>query len=108
MGVLYYAVSHARKEIIFLNKWSSVLDTDEEGNRVLNVSDAVLRSSDGYPHESYWRSFVEKLRAFQADALLDDSSDDVGDTCGDYVIVGSRFQSDRKYFGMTLNQYYKD
>lgn len=106
MGVLYYAVSHTRKEIVFLNKWSLVLDTDNDGNRVLNLSDEILRSSDGYPHETYWRAFVEKLRAFQTDAILDDSSDTVDETCGSYVIVGSRFESDSKYFGLTLEQYY--
>lgn len=108
MGVLYYAVNHSRKELVFLNKWSLVLDTDDEGNRVLNVSDAILRSSDGYPHEKFWRSFVEKLRAFQAEAILDDSSDDVSESCHDYLIVGSRFESDNKYIGLTLDQYHRD
>jgi hypothetical protein len=107
MGVLYYAVNHTRKELVFLNKWSLVLDNDADGNRVLNLSDEVLRSSDGYRMENFWRSFIEKLRAFGTEDILSDSSDDVDERCGEYVIVGSRFESDSKYFGLTLDQYYE-
>lgn len=106
MGVLYYAVSHKRKELVFLNKWSIVLDSDGEGERVLNLSDEVLKSSDGYPHEKFWRSFIEKLRAFHTEAILSDSSDEVDENCGQYTIVASRFESDSEYIGLTLDQYY--
>lgn len=108
MGVLYYAVNHARKEIVLLNKWSLVLENDDGGNRRLNLSDEILQSSDGYRHEKFWRAFIEKLRAFPTDEILNDSSDDVDDRCGDYVIVASRFESDNKYIGLTLAQYHED
>lgn len=106
MGVLYYAVNHTRKELVFLNKWSVVLDNDQDGERCLNLSDDILNSCDGYPHETFWRAFIEKLRAFHAEEILDDSSDSVDERCGDYVIVGSRFESDDKYIGLTMDQYY--
>jgi len=106
MGVLYYAVNHTRKELVLLNKWSIVLDNDGEGERVLNLSDEVLKSSDGYPHEKFWRSFIEKLRAFPIEAILNDSSDDVSERCGQYVIVASRFESDNEYIGLMLDEYY--
>jgi hypothetical protein len=106
MGVLYYALNHDSKEVIFLNKWFDLMDTDENGDHRLNLKPETESECDGYPHEKWWRTFIHKLRWFQTQQIVSDSNCDISDQYPDYTIVGSRFESDSKYFGLTVNQQY--
>lgn len=103
MGVLYYAINTERKEIVILGKYTEIIDHDADDKRCLNLSDEIMNLG---PNSPYWRTFIEALRAFDADLVISDAETDLHDVYDDYRVALSRFGEDAKDIGKTLSEYY--
>jgi hypothetical protein len=101
MGTLYYAINTERKEIVILGKYTEIIDHDADYKRCLNLSDEVMNLA---PNSTYWRTFVEALRTFNADLVISDA--DETDLYDEYRVALSRYAEDANDVGKTLSEYY--
>jgi hypothetical protein len=114
MGVLYFGVNHARKEVVILGKFTLLIDHEDtysvynpyQSKRIINVSDEILHMCDADAYGRDWRTFVLALRAFDVDEVFSDGEMDIDEVFPAYKFALSRFADDSDRMGVTVRDYY--
>ena len=107
MGVLYYGVNHARKEVFCLGKNGrySLVEPMKEGKTDEQIIEAETSYLYGVQDKEYLAAILLRIRAFGVDQALHEDWLDPGQGYDDYTYVDSIYVQDADMMGKTVLQY---